>query len=374
MNKILKSLSVIAFVGAVALAGTGAYFSDVETSLNNTFTAGTIDIAIDTENPFTDSFDIGDLKPGEVGYINFRINNVGENPVDVSKKLYNFEYTDVTDEEGLNVDGYACGDVTGPTGSAVPYIASSEPECEKERDVGFTNNVETKILYDLSVEVYDGTSDATPIWWQTIYAVDGTNGLSLYDVYGNENINFANSVDLGMIPVDGYMMVTQSYHFSATAENEYQGDGLMFDMEIRADQLTGEGGMATVILEDKTYDSANDTWTINGGDDVLGTLNYKTQGPLFDYNFTGSVKTNGNYTLIYVGDTNDYPCTGSVILGEGYFTVGTGLTISGQVDTGDIDSGKIWLIPTSSYDSNIMTSWPVADILLETGLINYDQN
>ena len=48
MNKIMKSLSVIVFVGAIALAGTGAYFSDTDTSGQNTFTAGTLEISIKT--------------------------------------------------------------------------------------------------------------------------------------------------------------------------------------------------------------------------------------------------------------------------------------------------------------------------------------
>ena len=52
MTKILKSFSVIAFVAAVALAGTGAYFSDTETSTGNTFTAGDIDLTVDSEQHY----------------------------------------------------------------------------------------------------------------------------------------------------------------------------------------------------------------------------------------------------------------------------------------------------------------------------------
>lgn len=46
-GRILLSASVIAFVGAAALGGTGAFFSDTETSTGNTFTAGAIDLLID---------------------------------------------------------------------------------------------------------------------------------------------------------------------------------------------------------------------------------------------------------------------------------------------------------------------------------------
>lgn len=48
MNKrILISLSIIGAVAAIAIGGTIAYFSDVETSTGNTFTAGTLDLTID---------------------------------------------------------------------------------------------------------------------------------------------------------------------------------------------------------------------------------------------------------------------------------------------------------------------------------------
>ncbi|MHA1482061.1 MAG: TasA family protein [Candidatus Heimdallarchaeaceae archaeon] len=48
-KKIIISLSVIAVVAAVVVGGTIAYFSDTETSTGNTFTAGAIDLRIDSE-------------------------------------------------------------------------------------------------------------------------------------------------------------------------------------------------------------------------------------------------------------------------------------------------------------------------------------
>lgn len=52
MTKIIKSLSVIAFVGVIAIGGTIAYFSDTETSPGNTFTAGAIDLTVDSEQHY----------------------------------------------------------------------------------------------------------------------------------------------------------------------------------------------------------------------------------------------------------------------------------------------------------------------------------
>lgn len=50
MGKILASLGMIVFVGAVAASATGAFFSDTETSTGNTFTAGDIDLQIDNSS------------------------------------------------------------------------------------------------------------------------------------------------------------------------------------------------------------------------------------------------------------------------------------------------------------------------------------
>lgn len=45
-KRILLSVSMIAFVGALVVGATGAFFSDTETSTGNTFTAGAIDLQV----------------------------------------------------------------------------------------------------------------------------------------------------------------------------------------------------------------------------------------------------------------------------------------------------------------------------------------
>lgn len=49
MKKILLSLLSIGAVAVVAVAATGAFFSDTETSTGNTFQAGTLDLQVDNE-------------------------------------------------------------------------------------------------------------------------------------------------------------------------------------------------------------------------------------------------------------------------------------------------------------------------------------
>lgn len=89
LARILGSMAMIVFAGAVAAGATGAFFSDTETSTGNTFTAGSIDLQIDNESYVTNSegdlvastetswdladlsgelfFSFTDLKPGGYG-------------------------------------------------------------------------------------------------------------------------------------------------------------------------------------------------------------------------------------------------------------------------------------------------------------------
>lgn len=85
MKQILSSVAVIGFVGALVVGSTGAFFSDTETSANNTLTAGAIDLKIDNESYYNGLlnrettwelsdldeghlfFNFGDLKPGDWG-------------------------------------------------------------------------------------------------------------------------------------------------------------------------------------------------------------------------------------------------------------------------------------------------------------------
>ena len=114
MMKIAKSLAMIAFVAAIGVYATSSFFSDTETSENNTFTAGTIDIAIDGENPWTTNWQNYLDKPCETNYMNFVIKNVGENPANIWKRLTNV----------VNGPGTPSYPTTGTA------VASSEPEYE----------------------------------------------------------------------------------------------------------------------------------------------------------------------------------------------------------------------------------------------------
>lgn len=90
MRKILYSLMSASAVVAVVFAASSAFFSDEETSLNNTFQAGTIDLlvgssydtlangdkayATPSSNPNNEAwFNLTDLKPGDTDQVDFEL-------------------------------------------------------------------------------------------------------------------------------------------------------------------------------------------------------------------------------------------------------------------------------------------------------------
>jgi predicted ribosomally synthesized peptide with SipW-like signal peptide len=338
-TKILTSLILIGLAVSGVAFGTYAYFSDTETSTGNTFTTGTIDIKIDGQNPWTDKFYLSDMKPSEVGYITFNIQNVGTNPVNVRKHLT----------------------VTGTSGGI-------HPESELVEDPSDTiNNIHEWILYDLSVKV--PIADNPKGWYQTIYDEDVTIA----------NIN-SQHIFLGMIPVGGHMIVTQSYHMKADTTNWAQGDKMTFDIEIIGEQLQG-----SVKLDNKVE---NENWRVVWEDDKYGVLTYNMMGPTFDYSFTGKApKASTYYCLIYYADP--WPGDGALI-GCAMSDGSGGITMSGSTelnmdlpdwntcqDQNHPEGAKIWLVTSSDYNSNSqttgpMTAWNPGDYLFETGLITYD--
>ena len=103
--KVKKTLfSLMAILLAVGLVGGGAfaYFSDVETSTGNTFTAGTLDMQIkDVDDPWGDGVTATwvspDWKPGEEVNATLQVKNVGS----VDAYFFYVNATNLSEGEGL---------------------------------------------------------------------------------------------------------------------------------------------------------------------------------------------------------------------------------------------------------------------------------
>ena len=214
---ILMSILMIGVVAMAAGAGTLAYFSDTEESTGNVFAAGTIDIAVDEQNPWMESFALEDLKPCEVDYIEFWIDNVGTNDAKIWKKL--------------TVTGTSGGEAVYPPGNPV---ASSESEYEEGyvEGTGYVEkcDIDTVITYDLYVEIYNETGALV----DSYVIIDAEDDVKISDVDGYY-------IYLGDLPAGYSMYVNQSYHMQPDVTNWAQGDTMSFDIELYAEQLGGPG-------------------------------------------------------------------------------------------------------------------------------------
>ena len=411
MMKIAKSLAMIAFVAAIGVYATSSFFSDTETSTNNTFTAGTIDISVDGENPWTTSWENYLDKPCETNYMNFVIKNEGENPANVWKHLWN-----VRTDGGIA--SYPPDGSAGPDGSGtVEPVASSEPEYV-ENGGGFTYDTEGKVtgyntsgyeeqanlaaymIYDMAV--CRSTTGATLNCPYINDSEDPNNGKKPLIQAGNDwyivinedqqirvdNVS-CNWIYLGELQSGEEMIVSQSYHLMAwddagveTITNWAQGDVMTFDIELEARQLSAPAPVSpnsgTLVLENKDSE-----WKAITGDNIGGTLAYNTSGSSFDYTLNATGLQDADYCLIYYPD----PWPGEV----GGFAVKCGLIPSsgvinhvGSADIGSIPistdanhpvGAKLWLVLDSDYDETEgkMTDWSMSDYLFEMNLIKYDK-
>lgn len=171
MNKIIKSLSVIAFVAAIAIGGTMAYFSDTEKSTGNTFTAGTLDLKTNDADGTTGTFNVLNMIPGDsettgtvklknMGTVNadhVRITSVVNTPSDnginePECKAYNGEW-----KSGFNhgwccvipsYDSVTCANVGGTWGNT-----GSAEQCYAEDANGFKDGWNTRNDIDKYLQV-----------------------------------------------------------------------------------------------------------------------------------------------------------------------------------------------------------------------------
>lgn len=205
MKKILGlTIAVVLVIGLVA-GGTFAYFSDIETTTENVFTAGTIDISL---NP-TGGQDVTtvegyvDLKPCQTGYIPVLITNDGTNPADIWKHIANVENDEngVTDAE----DKFYTGTPVSRNWLLSDWI-HYDMEVYKSLGYSYTESIDIEGSdFDLLLTVEDGDG------WQTwtfdfpvehftgdgnlnvglIIALDGEGNGPAYQIHNNDGADAA---------------------------------------------------------------------------------------------------------------------------------------------------------------------------------------
>ena len=78
MRRILMSLIIIVLLCALIVGGIYALFTDTETSTDNTFSAGTLDLEVDDANPWASvKINVSGMKPGDSGAVTCKLENIG---------------------------------------------------------------------------------------------------------------------------------------------------------------------------------------------------------------------------------------------------------------------------------------------------------
>lgn len=121
---------LLVLVLASGLVGTGAIFSDTETSAGNTFTAGTLDLKVDgVDDDLVAHYDLANMKPGDdTGYYKWCLQNVGSLAgvpwIEFSPIINNDNACAMEPE--ANVDA-TCGDGEGELGQYLKPTIGTAP-------------------------------------------------------------------------------------------------------------------------------------------------------------------------------------------------------------------------------------------------------
>lgn len=345
MRRILFSLMIIGVMSVLVIGGTMAFFRDVEKSEDNTFTAGTIDIAVDGENPWAQSFDWEDVKPGKNFEISYNVTNVGENPLKLWQiiKCPDYDENGVIEPEQEWYDKYNSGLPKNDIDSAIVFEMYVDNNMVIDRQAGITlDRVENRYI-----------------------------GLKKLDPGANSDWD-------GILEPGESVLVKQWFEMLPDTENWAQSDKLGFVLEIEARQISAPEPLAQMnMLENKSGSAIVDN--------RMGLLKYETQAPAFNYNFYATGLIDGDYQLIYYPDP--WVFNKQVVLIGGVLTA-----IDGKIETGDqsvvlghdmpmpsddnFDIGaKVWLVPAGQLSGNTMTWGNSGNILFENwpGWIKYHE-
>lgn len=272
-SKIIMSVGMIVFVAAVVVGGTGAFFSDTETSTGNVFAAGDIDLQIDNEsyafdynipgydnpqgefvlNPNTSweltdltverFFDFYDLKPGDYGEDTISI-HVGSNDawVCAAARITADDDNDITEPEDEEAGSNSDNDDGTPDG-----------DLDEALNFAFwvddgDNVLETDEVDNIFVEgSLDGLGQLGPI------ALADANGgpFGNLPIPGGETVYVAKAWCFGELTADGTTAVTPGDNsplvdtgVSCNGSNESniaQTDSVEGDLEFYAVQARNNG-------------------------------------------------------------------------------------------------------------------------------------
>lgn len=210
-RKVLVAFLIIGLVATIAGAGIYAYFNDTETSGENTFQAGTLDLKVGgQDDPNVAHVTIDNIKPadGFFGSYSWRVKNTGSLP-----GLLWFEVTPM-----INKDN----GVTEPELGAPGEDGTEAGELGAKIIVGKLN------VYDGSTRLRIGSPDG-PEFKHGVNSLNFMGGLKLYSPTGS-------GLDILDPGEDEELCLVLS--LPSTVGNCVQGDSVEFDIIFHLDQIT----------------------------------------------------------------------------------------------------------------------------------------
>lgn len=239
-SKLVMSIGMLTFVGVAVVGATGAFFSDTETSTGNTFTAGAIDLKIDSQQHYNRMVCVQNPQGGYYWQPEPDFSpEQGHYPAPGSVCTGSWALTDL--ENGVhtffNFNDIKPGD-EGENTISLHVISNPAWACI---DVDLTKN--------------DDVSSTEPELDEVGEVLE--NAGNVFDGELAQNITFAAWLDQGN--VSGWQGTTTD---PAEGDNKWQGE------EVEPLLFSNQSGPASDVLGGKTYTLADSTTTfgpISGG-------------------------------------------------------------------------------------------------------------
>lgn len=203
MKRILVSLMAIALVSALIGGGIYAYFSDIETSAGNVFTAGTLDLNLDGGNTNVVKFTVDDVKPGANGGGTWTVANVG------------------------NMDGYLDLESIGVSEA---IGTTTDPELADEGGPD-TTQLGNYLMVHMFIDANNNGS-----WDSGETDIFGTNAspAAINTILGNY------ALDLSLLANGGTNYITLLWSVGTTVDNSIQGDSVTLDITFELQQRAAD--------------------------------------------------------------------------------------------------------------------------------------
>ncbi|AEA47306.1 SipW-dependent-type signal peptide-containing protein [Archaeoglobus veneficus] len=241
MRKIAVPLAAISAIALLFTAGTLAYFSDLETSTNNTFSTGTLDIFLtDGIVSATSAWEKYDWKPGEpLESGELRVWNLGTNKGDHLE--FDFELTEYEDDNGDLTDGQNNGpesDTANTTADGMGrylYI-----DCMSI--TWFENDNET----DEHILISGGSATGSGVCGNFTYGLYDVNGNGYMDLDDLATLDLDNvappelDTNGAYDAIDNYLQINMNVGFNETAGNDYQGDVTIMNVTVTLNQVASQ--------------------------------------------------------------------------------------------------------------------------------------